>query len=186
MKRIVPVAICIATAILLLFSTGTAFAAGSNAIVVSPIIPKAGDTITVTGVQLGGNSSVEIRVIGSGVDLDLGETKADNAGGFTAAFRLPVDLKPGSYQVRATGADSATTQITVVGGSAESPATPVAGMPVRSRPFGQAILLVTIFGVLAGLGLFFARGTQEAIASPKRSDASGFHESAEAEQQQAQ
>ncbi len=186
MKRIMPIATGIATFVLLVFGTGTALADGGNGVVVSPLIPKAGDTITVTGAQLGGNSSVEVRVIGSGVDLDLGETKADTAGAFTAVFRLPVDLKPGSYQVRATGADSATTQITVVGGSTESPVTPMAEMPVRSRPFGQAILLVTIFGVLAGLGLFFARGAREAIASPKRSDAPGFHESAEAEQQQAQ
>lgn len=164
MQRPMPVTIAV---LLLLWALGaeTARADGGKGVAVSPLIPKSGDTITVKGDQLGGNSSVEVRVVGSGVDFDLGEVKADGAGDFTAQFRLPADLNPGSYQVRAAGTETATTQITVVGGSAENAASPMAEIPVRSRPFGQALVLIVFFVALAGLGLFLA-GTAREPARP--------------------
>lgn len=159
MTRLLPVTVGVL--LLLAFGAASARADGGKGIVVSPLIPKAGDTITVKGDQLGGDRSVEVRLVGSGSDLDLGEVRTDSAGDFTARFPLPATLNPGSYQVRAVGAESATTQITVVGGGAENAAPPMAEAPVRTRPPGQAFVLIAFFAALAALGILFARTATE-------------------------
>lgn len=150
---------------LLALAPGLALADGAKGVTVSPLTPKADQTITVNGELLGPNSRVEVRIIGSGVDESLGQAKANAEGDFTREFRLPPDLKPGSYQIQATGKESATTQITVSGGPAgtevkgnKGAAGAMGAEPeIERRPLGQAILLVGIFAVAAAAGLFFAR-----------------------------
>lgn len=130
---------------------------GVKGVTVKPLTVKPGDPITVKGDKLGPGSKVEVRVIGAGVDVDLGEVQADAGGDFSSEFRLPADLKPGTYTIKATGAESATTQLTVVGGAVATSPTAMAAAPVRTRPLGEALGLVALFGVLAGAGLFLAR-----------------------------
>lgn len=144
---------------LLALAPGFALADGAKGVTVSPLSPKPDETITVNGELLGPNSEVEVLVIGNGETVDLGEVKADAEGDFTQEFRLPADLKPGNYQVEATGKESATTQITVSGtpGGAEGGGGEMGAEPViETRPLGQSIGLVALFGALAALGLFFA------------------------------
>jgi hypothetical protein len=170
MKPKILIAIALLLSALYTFGGGVALAHGGKGVTVQPLTPKPGDVITVTGDELGASSTVEVRLIGTGVDIDLGEAQANDEGDFTAQFRVPADLKPGSYQLQAKGAESATTEITVVAAGstesttsatmAEAPAT-----PVRERPLGETIGLVALFGVLAGLGLFFARTVRREPAS---------------------
>lgn len=150
-------AAAIALAALLALNGGVALADGVKNVAVNPLTPRPGDVITVKGGLLGANSTVEVRVIGAGVDIDLGEVTADGEGDFTQQFRLPADLAPGRYQVRAAGAESAATEITVLATGATASATEPGMVEARERPLGQVIGLVALFGVLAGLGLFFAR-----------------------------
>lgn len=159
MRRITTVAALLAAAALTLLAGGTALADGGKGVAVKPLQPKPGDVITVKGDQLGANSEVEVRVIGAGgVNVDLGEVKADAAGDFSAEFRLPADLAVGTYQVQARGAETVTTQITVRGAGSASAESEMGQAPVlRSRPFGQSAILIVLFGVLAGLGIFFAQ-----------------------------
>ena len=159
MKRMKLFAALLAVVALALFSAGVALADGGKGVAVQPLTPKPGDVITVKGDLLGPNSTVEVRIIGTGVDIDLGEVQADAEGDFTAQFRVPADLAPGNYQVQAKGAESATTTITVIAASgAEGTMSPaMMEVPVRERPLWETIGLVALFGVLAGLGLFFAR-----------------------------
>ncbi len=61
------------------------------------------------------------------------------------------------------------TSINVVaaGGVGTSTVQPTAAEPLaRQRPLGETIVLVALFGILAGLGLFFAQTAQRASASP--------------------
>ena len=161
MKRMKLFAALLAVIALATFSAGVALADGGKGVAVQPLTPKPGDVITVKGDLLGPNSTVEVRIIGTGIDIDLGEVQADGEGDFEAQFRVPADLAPGNYQLQATGAESATTTITVLAaGGAESAAAMSPAMmevPVRERPLWETIGLVALFGVLAGLGLFFAR-----------------------------
>lgn len=156
---------------LLALAPGLALADGeSTGVTVSPLTARADQLVTVDGELLGPNSQVEVRVIGSGVDERIGEAKANEEGDFSKEFRLPPDLKPGNYQIEATGEESATTQITVSGGPAgtedgadegagdEQQAGAMGAEPeIEGRPLGQAILLVGVFGAVAAAGLFFAR-----------------------------
>lgn len=161
MKRIQLLAILIALAALVTLGGGVALADGGKGVTVQPLTPKPGDVITVKGDLLGPNSTVEVRIIGIGVDIDLGEVQADAEGDFEAQFRVPADLAPGNYQLQATGTESATTTITVIAatGTEGTPAMSPTMMevPVRERPLAETIGLVALFGALAGLGLFFAR-----------------------------
>ena len=149
---------------LLALAPTVALAHGEKGVTVKPLTARADQIVTVNGELLGPNSEVEVRIIGSGMDERLGEAQADEEGDFTKEFRLPPDLEPGSYQITATGKESATTQITISGGPAgtETGAGKGAGAmgtepEIERRPLGQAVLLVAIFGALAAAGLYFAR-----------------------------
>ena len=153
----------LAMAVILASAGGVALADGTKGVAVQPLTPKAGEVITVKGDLLGPNSTVEVRVVGTGVDIDLGEVDADANGDFSAQFRLPEDLKPGTYQVTATGAESATTAITVVGvgGDASSEGAMGAEPVLKQRELGESLLLVGVFGVISALGIFLARTARE-------------------------
>ncbi len=144
---------------LLALAPGLALAdGGSKGVTVSPLAPAPDETITVEGELLGPNSEVEVLLIGNGETVDLGEVQADEEGDFTQEFRLPADLAPGTYQVEATGDESATTQITVSGASGSEPGGAAQEEPViETRPLGQSIGLVALFGVLVAGGLILAR-----------------------------
>jgi hypothetical protein len=157
MKRLASLATALAIGILLaLNGGGVALAGGVTGVAVQPLTPKPGDVITVKGDLLGPNSEVEVRVVGAGIDLDLGDVAADE-GDFRAEFRLPADLRPGTYHVRALGAKTATTQITVVGGAGSDAGAMEAAPVLRERPLSEAAILVGLFGLLAALGLLLAR-----------------------------
>ena len=139
---------------------GVALATGGTSVAVQQLTPKPGQEITVKGESLGANSQVDVVLTGSGRRVDLGTVAADGTGDFTATFTLPADLPPGTYQLQATGTERATTQLTVVGGSASggSPAAGMSAAPVlRKRPRAQRIGLVAGFVIVAGVGLGFAR-----------------------------
>ncbi len=144
---------------LLTLAPGLALAdGGSKGVTVSPLAPAPDETITVGGELLGPNSQVEVLLTGNGETVDLGEVQANEEGDFTKEFRLPADLQPGTYQVEATGDESATTQITVSGTGGSGGAGEMGQAPViETRPLGQSVLLVAVFGVLAAGGLVLAR-----------------------------
>ena len=143
---------------MLALAPGLAAADGVKGVTVSPLSPRPDEPITVNGELLGSNSEVEVLVIGNGETVDLGEVKADAEGDFTQEFRLPADLQPGNYQVKATGEESATTQISISGAPGSEGGGAMGAEPViEARPLGQSIGLVALFGVLSALGLFFAR-----------------------------
>lgn len=158
MKRILTISALVAVALLYVVGASLALADGGKGVVVKPLTPKPGDEITVQGDLLGPNGEVEVRVIGNGVDVDLGEVRTDAEGDFTAQLTLPADLKPGTYQLKATGAESVTTELRVVSASGTAGTSmPAQGMLARERPLAETAVLMGLFGVLAGLGLFFAQ-----------------------------
>lgn len=165
MKRMLSTLMGVALIALFGFSA-TARADGATAVAVQPLTPKPGDIIKVKGDLLGASREVEVRIIGTGVDIDLGEVETSPEGDFTAEFRVPEDLAPGNYQVQARGETTATTTITVVGAGA-APADPMSETaPVlRQRPQWEVIVLVAVFGVLAVAGIVFARTARHAPAA---------------------
>lgn len=155
-----PMLTTLVAVLLVMASVVTAVADGGKGVAVSPLTPGPGDAITVKGDLLGPNSLVEVRVVGLGVDIDLGEVQADAQGDFSARFTLPDTLTAGTYELRASGAERASTQLTVTGGGTTVPGTMATAPELRSRPLSETIPLIVLFGALAGLGVFFARFTR--------------------------
>jgi type 1 fimbria pilin len=143
---------------LLIFTGGTALADGATGVAVQPLTPQPGGIITVKGEVLGPNREVEVRIIGTNVNIDLGEVETDAEGDFTAEFHVPEDLLAGTYQVQVTGDATATTTITVIApGTVQADPMSQSAPELRQRPLGESIILVTIFGVLAAAGIFLAQ-----------------------------
>ncbi|MBN9392865.1 MAG: hypothetical protein J0I20_32840 [Chloroflexi bacterium] len=245
-KLLLAARLCLLTLVFSLgvgMGVGTALAHGGPEVSVKPLAPKAGSEITVNGSDLGANSTIEVRLIGTNVNVALGEVVGDDDGAFTVKYTLPTDLRPGTYQIEAKGAESATTQITVGATSvavqptptpAPQPATTAAQNPVptsainmakaeatqvvptapavtissegpnpaptvvaqpnpapaeanqtqpkptvqtaeltsmtltneaRERPFGETLILVAVFGIIASGGILFAR-TARKVSNP--------------------
>ena len=61
-----------------------------------------GGVVDVRGVSFGMEESVTLALIGSGVEISLGELIADAEGGFRHIAMLPSDLVEGTYYFRAT------------------------------------------------------------------------------------
>lgn len=164
-KRNTLFAMLIATSFAAALATTVALADGVTGVAVQPLTPEPGETITVKGDLLGPSSEVEVRLVGMGEDIDLGEIQTDEEGDFTAQFQLPNDLTPGTYQVKAIGEKTATTQMTVLGGGAvDSQGGGELAPVLRERPLGESLVLVALFGVVAALGLFLARITRPETA----------------------
>jgi hypothetical protein len=149
---------------------GTALAHGDKQVTVTPLSPRAGETVTVNGGGLGDSREVDIRVVGLAVDVDLGQLTAADDGDFSGPLQLPVTIKPGTYQIRAIGDETLETQVTIApaapGTSTQAATTqstttggmaPEATETARQRPFGESAMLVGIFGAIAALGLLFSR-----------------------------
>lgn len=158
MKRIGSLFTMTALITVFIFGSGSVLADGATGGAVQPLAPKPGDIIKVKGEVLGANRQVEVRIIGTNVDIDLGEVATNDEGDFTAEFRVPEDLAAGNYQVQAKGDETATTTITVVAaGSTQADPRSQAAPVLRQRSFGERIMLVAIFGALAAAGILFAQ-----------------------------
>ncbi len=177
MKRIAVFAAVLALGLVAVLG-GTALAHGDKTVAVTPLSPKAGETITVKGGGLGENRDIGIRLVGQGTDLDLGELQAADDGDFEGELQLSADVKPGTYLIRAVGDDTLETQVSIAPGAAGSSAqvtttqsTTASFMAAetaesaKQRPFGEAAILVAVFGVIGALGLLFARTARREPAS---------------------
>lgn len=153
----------LALAASVLLSGGVAQAqAQGQSVGVQPATAEPGDTVTVTGKGLGANREVEVRLVGMGVDADFGELKTDGDGAFTTQVRLPESLAAGAYRIRAVGAKTAETDLSVAASGAANPAMAApAAVPARERSVPETVGLVALFGAIAVLGLFFAHTARE-------------------------
>ena len=105
MKRF---AVILGTVIALTLPTSLALAHGQS-VQVSPTAASTGDTITLTGTDLGDNISVPVHLIATdGTQYDLGIASTDDDGGFSAKFSVPA-LPVGVYQIHAVGIEPAMT-----------------------------------------------------------------------------
>lgn len=134
---------------------------GDTSVSVTPISPKTGEEVTIKGEKLSVNATVMIELTGNNATINLGEAKSDQDGNFTSKFKIPADMKAGTYKLKASADDdTATTELTVLAGSASNTTTASTegtAAPILERPLWETILLVAFFGVLAGAGIFFAQ-----------------------------
>src|SRR5688572_17640607 len=65
---------------------------------------SAGAPLELWGINLGADLPVTVSLIGGGVEYPLGTVICDGHGDFLQTFRLPSELAPGTYTVRAINA----------------------------------------------------------------------------------
>lgn len=131
---------------------------GVKGVTVAPLSPRPGETITVKGDLLGPNSTVSVTLAGPRGEVKLGQVKANAEGDFRTSFRLPADVGAGAYVLRVVGRERAETALTITNGADASAATPAMqpAPTLRERPLGESLVLVGVFGAVAGLGLLIA------------------------------
>ncbi len=166
MRRSAPIVLSMTLAALFsILLVSTALAHGGEGITITPATAMPGDTVTVTASGVSSpNGDVTITIIGNGVNAVLPMQKASDDGDFEGKVTLPSDLVAGAYQLQVQGDKGTQTgdfNISGGTGAGQTSTTPLAStvptIQPRERPLGEMILLATIFGVLAGAGLLFAR-----------------------------
>jgi len=141
--------------------------AHGQSVTADPISAQPGATISVKGEQLGGNRDVPVLLIGMGKEIPLGTARTTPQGAIDTQFSVPTDVPAGNYALRAKGKEDADTGFTVaamptMGGAQMGQVAPAAPeFPARERPLSEIAILVAIFGLLAGFGLFVAQATRE-------------------------
>ncbi len=163
----------LAIALALLIGATAAQAHGNPVLKVDPVMVAVGATISCDGSQMEPDLEFTITLERAGKSITLGKATAkkdkpdDAEAMFSQTFTIPSDLKPGSYQVRATSpdGDTATADLSVTeatSAAATGPAQLVMASGElhvldRSKPLVQTAALAAIAGVLAVLGIWMAR-----------------------------
>ncbi len=162
--------------------------AHGQSITSDPASGQPGAMISVKGEQLGGNRDVPVVLMGMGKEIPLGTAHTTPQGAIDTQFTVPSDLPPGNYTLRAHGKEDADADFSVMAapsmaggqmaqstsgmtGAQVAPAAPE--VPVRERSLGELAVLVAVFGLLAGFGLFIAQATRE---RPDRKEEAVFAE----------
>lgn len=137
---------------------GMALAHGGPGITITPNSAMPGDTVDVTAAAVSSpGGDITITIIGNGVNAVLPMQKASDDGDFEGKVTIPSNLVAGSYQLEVKGDKATLTgDFDVSGGSGATQAVATIVQP-RERPLYEMILFAAIFGVLAGLGILFAR-----------------------------
>ena len=161
MKRILLIAIALLLSTLYIISGDVALVSSDKGVAAEPLSAKPGDVIMVRGVHPGARGVVQVRLIGTTTDIDLGEVDTNDSGDFAAQLQLPTDLLPGKYLVKARGIELATIEIAVPATSqAEIHSAPTltrAQATAHKQRLSEIIGLIAVFDLLAGLGLFCVR-----------------------------
>jgi hypothetical protein len=97
-----------ATIIALALPTSLAFAHGQT-LQPTPTAGNAGDTVTLTGTDLGDGQTVPVHLIAAdGAQYDLGTFNANDDGDLSAQFTVP-SVPAGVYQIHAVGIEPVST-----------------------------------------------------------------------------
>jgi hypothetical protein len=90
----------------------------------TPVAGNTGDTITLTGSELGDGQSVPVHLIAAdGTQYDLGTFNANDDGDLSARFTVP-SLPAGVYQIHAVGIEPVSTNFGIGIDASQVPAAP--------------------------------------------------------------
>lgn len=134
---------------------------------VSPDTIAAGDEITVSGEGFAADAPLEIHLTGPNGDAHFEDVTTDGEGAFQESVRIPGDVTPGNYLVRAEGAEREASAELTVGAMAGMPPAAEEALPERERPDAWRAVAVVLFLAIGGAGLALARRVRpEVLARP--------------------
>jgi hypothetical protein len=160
-RRVIPFAVAIAAMSTLLATTSFAHGDEPARVVVQPDHPVAGGWLDVTGTHFPAGLDAVVEVVGP-ASATLGIAAADTDGYFHGAFRLPLEVVAGEWQVRVRSENGVelfapvrVMAATVAGSSDGTPA--LSSQSERQLPIVLAIgaaAAVVVLSVAFFLGLF--------------------------------
>jgi hypothetical protein len=124
---------------------------------VAPDTIAAGDEVTVSGEGFVAATPLELYLTGPNGDAHFENVTADGEGAFTRAVRIPGDITPGIYLVRAAGAGREASAELTVGAMAGMPQATQRVLPGRERPNAWRTVALVLFLGLGIAGLALAR-----------------------------
>lgn len=132
---------------------------------VSPDTIAAGDEISVSGEGFLADAPLEIHLTGPNGDAHFEDVTTDGEGAFQESVRIPGDITPGNYLVRAEGAEREASAELTVGAMAGMPQTAADAVPERERPDGWRAVALAIFLGIGIAGLALARRVQPDVSA---------------------
>lgn len=133
---------------------------------VSPSNIAAGDEVTISGEGFAASAALELHLTGPNGDAHFGDVTANNEGEFTQPVRIPGDVVPGLYLLRAESAAQEASAEVTVGAMAGMAETISDGASERDRSVAwQSVALVLFLG-LGALGFALVRSTDRGPVAP--------------------
>jgi hypothetical protein len=160
-RRVIPFALAIATTSTLLATTSFAHGSEPARVIVLPDRPVAGGWLDVTGTHFPAGLDAIVEVVGP-ASATLGIAAADTDGYFHGAFRLPLEIVAGDWQVRVRSEDGVElfvpVSVAAATGAGSAGGTPSGSSQLeRQLPIVLAIgagVAVVVLSVAFVLGLF--------------------------------
>jgi hypothetical protein len=131
---------------------------GALELSLSPDDIAASDAVTVSGEGFAANAALELHLTGPNGDAHLGGVTADEDGEFTQEVRIPGEVVPGLYLIRATGGGKEASAELTVGAMAGMGDPMREGLPERERSGAWQAVAVALFLGVAALGLALPQG----------------------------
>ena len=129
---------------------------GALELSLSPTEIAAGDEVTISGEGFAANAALELHLTGPNGDAHFEDVTTNDEGGFTQIVRIPGDVVPGLYLIRAAGADLEATAELTVGAMAGMTESTTANLPERDRSVAWRAIAIVLFLGLGAVGLWFA------------------------------
>ena len=147
-RRVIPFAVAIAAMSTLLATTSFAHGGEPARVVVQPDQPVAGGWLDVTGTHFPAGLDAIVEVVGP-ASATLGIAAADPEGYFHGAFRLPLEVAAGPWQVRVRSEDGVelSVPVSVIAATGAGPA----GTPSRSSQLERQLPIVLTIGTIAAI-----------------------------------
>lgn len=151
MRRLVPRALLLGGAILLLSATA-AFADNPDAgISVEPSDVTAGQTILLAGNSLEPNNERILVLQGDALTVSLGTATTDADGMLSQEIQIPAHLPSGTYQLQAIGDETLEVEVRVTAAEGAATTAPSAETGVMARNRGPIELGVVLVGAALAL-----------------------------------
>lgn len=137
---------------------------GALELTLSPNTLAAGGELTVSGEGFAANVPLELHLTGPNGDAHFGDVAANDEGEFTQTIRIPADVVPGLYLIRAAGSNQEASAELTVGAMAGMPQSAQQTPPARVRPPAQRAIALALFLGIVVAGFARARPARLAAA----------------------
>jgi hypothetical protein len=130
---------------------------GALELSLSPHDIAAGVEVTVSGEGFTANAPIELHLTGPNGDAHLGGVTADEDGEFSQEARIPGEVVPGLYLIRAAGGGKEASAELTVGAMVGMEHLAQEALPARERSGAWRAIAIVLLLAVGALGMVLAR-----------------------------